>query len=452
MMSNRGSALTKALVLMALLAAAGAGVFFWTQSKKAGPTYRTTPVERGDIIQAVTATGSLNPVTNVQVGSQISGIITNLNIDFNTLVKKGQIVAQIDASSYSATISQSEGDLSNALASLELAELDANRAAELFKADLIPKADSDKAIATLHQAQAQVKIKQAALEKSKIDLDRCTIYAPVDGVVISRNVDIGQTVAASLSAPTICVIANDLSQMQIDAYVSEADIGGVEKGQSVTFTVDAFAYRTFRGKVKLVRNSPITNQNVISYDTVIEVNNDDLKLLPGMTANVRIITAQTANALKLPNAALRFRPQGATNAPLASAAGAQGGGFGSRGDRSGGPGGPGGGGPGSGFGPRGDRAGGPGGAGGSRGGGPRAAARTIYTLSSTNETGEVVEIKPKQIRTGISDGIYTEVTDGLAEGDLVVTGSVVDASSPAAASAAGAPAGNPFGGGRGGRF
>src|SRR5204863_5277993 len=162
--------------------------------------------------------------------------------------------------------------------------------------------------ATYHQSDAQVKIKEAALQKANVDLSRCTIYAPVDGIVISRNVDVGQTVAASLSAPTLFIIANDLTKMQIDANVAEADVGGVEEAQAVNFTVDAFPYRTFHGTVVQVRNAPITVQNVVSYDTVISVNNPDMKLKPGMTANVSIIIASRSNALKIPNAALRFRP------------------------------------------------------------------------------------------------------------------------------------------------
>jgi HlyD family secretion protein len=427
MMHHRGSALLKALVWLVVLAAIGVGVYVGTRPKKEGPTYRTAVIERGDIVQAVTATGQLNPVTNVQVGSQISGIITNLVVDYNSQVTKGQIVAQLDAATYSASVHQAEGDLSNSLASLELAQLDANRSAELLKAHLIPQADNDKAQATLHQAQAQVKIKRASLEKSQVDLDRCTIYAPVDGVVISRNVDVGQTVAASLSAPTIYVIANDLSKMQIDANVSEADVGGVEVSQAVTFTVDAFPYRTFRGRVKQIRNSPITNQNVISYDTVIEVSNDDLKLKPGMTANVSIITAQRENAVKISNAALRFRMPGVTNTPVSSMASAA---------RSGG------------SGPRGggDRSGG---LGSRSGGGPRLTTRTVYLLSSTNQAeGVLAEPQPQQIKTGISDGISTEVIEGLTGGETVVTGMSVGASSTTTATTTpGSPAGNPFGGG-----
>src|SRR5439155_17299392 len=238
-----------------------------------------------------TATGQLNPVTNVQVGCQISGTIQKLFVDFNSPVTQGQVVAQIDAATYQANLLQAEGDLANAKAALELAQINAGRSKDLFTNKLIPQSDYDQTIANLHQAEATVKIKEAAVQKAKVDLERCTIYSPVDGIVISRSVDVGQTVAASLSAPTLFVIANDLTKMQIDANVAEADIGGVEEGQDVDFTVDAFPNRTFHGKVTQVRNAPITVQNVVTYDTVIGVSNADLKLRPGMTANVSIIVA-----------------------------------------------------------------------------------------------------------------------------------------------------------------
>lgn len=436
MIENRGLVLVKTLVWLAVLAGAGAGVYYWQHPKSTAPVYRSATVDRGEIIQMVTATGQLNPVTNVQVGSQISGIITNLVVDYNSRVTRDQVIAQLDAGTYVAAVHQAEGDLANAAAGLELTKLNADRSATLVKENLIPPADNDKAIADLHQAEAQVKIKVAALERAKVDLERCTIYAPVDGVVISRNVDVGQTVAASLSAPTIYVIANDLSKMQIDANVSEADVGGVEEGQEVIFTVDAFPYRTFRGKVKQIRNSPITVQNVVSYDTVIAVDNDDLKLKPGMTANVSIIVAQKSNVLKIPNAALRFRPLD-TNSKPASVSGVAGGPGGQPG--AGGPGGT----------PGGMRAGGGGGGGGARvggaeGKGPRVPRRTVYTMTSTNQmNGVPAELKPVQIKTGISDGMFTEVTEGLTESQSVVVGVIVDSAATAAV-----PTSNPFGGGQ----
>ncbi len=260
--------------------------------------YQTATITRGPITQAVTATGTLNPVVNVQVGSQVSGNIAKLFADFNSQVKAGQVVAQIDPALFQATVTQTEGDLANAQAALELARINAKRTQELFAKKTSSQADVDQAVATLHQAEASVKIKQGALDKAKADLEHCTITSPIDGVVISRSVDVGQTVAASLQAPIIFAIANDLTKMQIDANVAEADVGVVKIDQIVDFTVDAFSMQTFHGKVVQVRNAPITVQNVVTYDTVIGVSNPDLKLKPGMTANVSITVAHRDDALR----------------------------------------------------------------------------------------------------------------------------------------------------------
>src|SRR5436853_1795809 len=276
--------------------------------------YQIATVTRGPITQAVTATGTLNPVVNVQVGSQVSGNIAKLFADFNSQVKAGQVVAQIDPALFQATVTQAEGDVASAQAALELARLNAKRSQDLFNRKTSSQADLDQAMATLHQAEANVKIKQGALDKAKADLEHCTITSPIDGVVISRNVDVGQTVAASLQAPVIFQIANDLAKMQIDSNVAEADVGVLDVGQNVDFTVDAFPMRTFHGKVVQVRNAPITVQNVVTYDTVIGVSNPDLKLKPGMTANVSIIIAHKDDVLQLKNAALRFRPPDAAAA------------------------------------------------------------------------------------------------------------------------------------------
>jgi HlyD family secretion protein len=200
-------------------------------------------------------------------------------------VKAGQVIAQIDPALFQATVTQAEGDLANAQAALELAKVNATRIQELFARKTSSQADLDQAMATLHQAEANVKIKQGALDKARADLEHCTITSPIDGVVISRSVDVGQTVAASLQAPVIFAIANDLTKMQIDTNVAEADVGVVKIDQNVDFTVDAFPMETFHGKVVQVRNAPITVQNVVTYDTVIGVSNPELKLKPGMTAN-----------------------------------------------------------------------------------------------------------------------------------------------------------------------
>jgi HlyD family secretion protein len=366
--------------------------------------YQTATITRGPITQAVTATGTLNPVVNVQVGSQVSGNIARLFVDFNSQVKAGQVVAQIDPALFQATVTQAEGDLANAQAALELAKVNAKRTQDLFAKKTSSEADVDQAIANLHQAEANVKIKQGALDKAKADLDHCTITSPIDGVVISRSVDVGQTVAASLQAPVIFAIANDLTKMQIDANVAEADVGVVKVDQNVDFTVDAFPLQTFQGKVVQVRNAPITVQNVVTYDTVIGVSNPDLKLKPGMTANVSIIVAHKDDVLQIKNAALRYRPPDATpvetKRTTTSRPGRPGGGRSSAGQEG-------------------------------------RAERTVYVLPSGASRPQ-----PVQVKTGISDGITTEVIEGLKEGDRVVT---ADLTSTATAPS---PPANPFSGGR----
>ena len=289
--------------------ASGAGLG-WYLNQRAASTldYETVLVSRGDLMQVVTASGQLNPVVKVEVGSQISGIIEKLFVDFNSQVKEGQLIAQLDPATYEANLIQAQGNLANVKAGLELAQLSADRA-KLLQADkLSAKADYERAMADLHQAEAAVKISEGALKKAQVDLARCAIYAPIDGIVISRNVNVGQTVAVSLSAPTLFLIANDLSKMQIETDVAEADIGLVGVGQDVEFTVDAFAGQTFQGKVTQVRNAPKIEVGVVTYVTIIEVNNPELKLKPGMTANVSVIVARRDNALRIPSAALRFRP------------------------------------------------------------------------------------------------------------------------------------------------
>jgi len=265
-------------------------------------------VSRGDVMQVVTASGQLNPVLKVEIGSQISGIILSLGADFNTTVKAGQLIAEIDPGTYEANFIQADGNLANAKAALELAQINARRTGELFRNKLVAESEHDSVLAYLHQAEASARISEGALKKAQVDLARCKIYAPVDGIVISRDVNVGQTVAASLSAPKLFVIANDLAKMQIEAKISEADIGRIAAGQEVNFTVDAFPGETFRGQVTQVRNAPAIDQNVVTYDTIIEVKNPELKLKPGMTANVTVVVSHRENVLRIPNAAFRFRP------------------------------------------------------------------------------------------------------------------------------------------------
>ena len=420
--SNSITALKWLIIFLLLGAGAWGGWRYWQeQAREKPPEYRTITVTRGDLTQAVTASGQLNPVLNIQVGSQISGMIQRLYVDFNSSVTQGQVVAEIDAATYRAAVHQAEGDLANAKSVLELSQIEARRANELSQSKLISQSDEDKAQAQMRQAEAQVMIREAALEKVRVDLSRCTIYAPTNGIVISRSVDVGQTVAASLSAPTLFVIANSLAQMQIDAMVSEADIGGIEVGQTVNFTVDAFPNRPFQGRVIQIRNSPATNQNVVSYNSVVAVENRDLKLKPGMTANVSIVTAEREGVLKIPNAALRFRPVDATEAKAGAAPG-----------------------------PRGASGGASGGSGaGRRPRGERIPTRTVYALASTNTAPGSVAAKPEPrvIKTGISDGVFTEVLEGLSENDFVITGlGGAESKSTLTGSQS-----NPFGGASGGR-
>src|SRR6266498_3557316 len=387
---------------LALVAARFIIAFVVRQWRDGGAAnYQTATITRGPITQTVTATGTLNPVVNVQVGSQVSGNIQKLFADFNSKVKAGDVVAQIDPVLFQATVTQAEGDLANAQAALELAKVNATRIQGLFAKKNSAQADVDQAMANLHQAEANVKIKQGALDKAKADLDHCRITSPVDGEVISRNVDVGQTVAASLQAPVIFTIANDLTKMQIDANVAEADVGVVTIDQNVDFTVDAFPMQTFHGKVVQVRNAPITVQNVVTYDTVIGVSNPELKLKPGMTANVSIVIAHKDDVLQIKNAALRYRPPDATPVETRKMVTS--------------------------------RAGRPATG---RGGAQQGAQRTVYVLPSGAGRPE-----PRQVKTGISDGIITEVVEGLKEGDRVVTAEL------SSTTAAPSPPANPFGGG-----
>ncbi len=480
------------VILVILGGVALGGVAYVTRPKDSALDFKTAPITRGEITQLVTANGQLTPVVNVEVGSQVSGTIQEIGVDYNSKVTNGQVIAKIDPESFESSVMQADAELANTRASLELAQYNATRAEELYKDKLISKSDHEKAMADLHQAQAMVKIREASLKKVKTDLERTTIYAPIDGVVISRNIEVGQTVAASFNTPKLFVIANDLSKMEIEAMVSEADVGGVEEGQPVTFTVDAFPTRQFRGAVKQVRYAPTTNQNVVTYTTVVGVNNDDLKLRPGMTANSSIITAQRRDALKISNAALRFRPPdsailkpptnpppaegssavSSTNAVVSASSSGEaptppwvtegrrpngpeeirkwmdslppeqlaaarrqfqnrgGGGRGQRGDGS------------------------PGGLGSGRGvrapsesairtDGP--VTRTIYVLAKTKSpSGKEIQMgKPVTVTIGVTDGSYSEVIDGLKEGDVVITG--VNTPLAATASAQGPQGNSPFG-------
>jgi HlyD family secretion protein len=412
----------KWILVLAVLAAAGGGYFYFSHDRTPPLAYNTTAVTRGELAKLVTATGTLNPVVNVTVGSQVSGRICKLNVDFNSVVKSNEVIAEIDPSTYQAAVEQARADLANAEANLELQQVEERRSSDLFTNKLISGSDYDTAVANLHEAEAMVRIKTASLNNALVNLDYCKIVSPVDGVVISRAVELGQTVASSFSTPTIFQIANDLTKMQIDSSVAEADVGGVIEGQAVDFTVDAYPERTFHGAVVQVRNAPTTVNNVVTYDCVIGVTNADYKLKPGMTANVSIIVAQRENALTIPNSALRFRvPENAvllTNppAPQANIATTNTGGGGNLAGGAGGR-----------------RPGG----GGAHARGERPAFHTVYLLVDEDND---PKLQPVQIKAGITDGISTEVISGLDEGTKVVTGVVLSDTTTA-------PTASPFGGG-----
>lgn len=456
-------------ILLLMLLGGAAGFWAWRQSKaKAAPvTLKLETVKRGDIVQAVAANGALSPVKNVQVGSQVSGIIREIFVDFNSRVTNGQVIAKIDPSTYDQAITRAEAELANAKAALAYAELNYKRSKELHDSKLLATTEYDKAQADLLQAQAVVLTREAAVKSAQVDLDRTTIYAPIDGVVISRNVDVGQTVASSFNTPTLFQIANDLRNMRIEALVSEADVGGIEEGQNVTFRVDAFQERQFRGTVSQVRFAPITNQNVVSYTAVVDVNNADLKLRPGMTATASIVTGEKKDVLRIPNSVLRFRedllpdyakPTNSASAspPASTNSTASGESGGSRG-----PGGPGGG-------NREEmrrrfenmspeerermrasfreRGGGGGGGGRQRTEQEGPVTRNIFIVDkAASKPGKPVA-KRVTINTGIADASFTEVLEGLSEGDEVIAG--VNNPLLAATPAANTPQGrSPFGGG-----
>ncbi|MEK7272043.1 MAG: efflux RND transporter periplasmic adaptor subunit [Nitrospirota bacterium] len=311
-------------IMIIVICAAVLGIAAWMLFKNGSdePKFKTEKVIRGDIQAAVTASGTVNPVTTVLVGTQVSGTVKNIYADFNSPVKKGQLIAQIDPAVFEAQEEQARANLLSAMANLEKSEatlLDAKRIMErnkkLFAENFISKNDLDTSETNYETAKAQVSASkaqvaqaEATLKIAETNLRYTRILSPVDGIVVSRNVDVGQTVAASFQTPTLFTIAQDLTKMQIDTNVDEADIGKVSAGQNVEFNVDAYPDITFKGKVSQVRNAPITIQNVVTYDVVIKVDNPELQLKPGMTANVSIVLSIKKDVLKISNAALRFSP------------------------------------------------------------------------------------------------------------------------------------------------
>lgn len=352
----------------------GGGLWYWLASGPLPVQYKTALVDRGPITAIVTATGTINPVVSVQVGSQVSGKVSQLFADFNSRVKKEQVLAQIDQKPFKARLSQARAAVKSATANLARAKVLATqrkrefeRLAALRPQAFVSQADVDLAETNYREAAANVEVleaqldqAQAALASAELDLGYTTIYSPVDGIVVSRNVDIGQTLAAAFQTPILFIIAQDLTQMQVNANVSESDIGGVKEGTEAHFRVDAYPKQFFEGLVTQVRNAPISVQNVVTYDVVITVSNPELKLKPGMTANVTIVTARKEHSLRVPNGALRFRMP---NVPI---------------DKK---------------------------------------ATRVWVLDQHNQPREV------EVVTGIADSLSTEILDGaLNEGDRVILG------------------------------
>ncbi|MBI5891390.1 MAG: efflux RND transporter periplasmic adaptor subunit [Nitrosomonadales bacterium] len=306
----------KKVLMAAIVLLAGAVVVWWLMPSKASAEgrYATAALERGDITQSVAANGTLNPVVLVSVGSQVSGIVMKLHADFNGKVKAGQVLLELDPTLNQAQLQQSEANLASAQASLDLAQANEERARGLFAQEYVTRQDLDIAVQALKAAKAQFAVVQAQVVRDRRNLDNTVIRSPVSGVVVSREVDVGQTVAATLQSPVLFKIAQDLSHMQIDTSYAEADIGNIRVGQEATFRVDAFPNRTFRGEVRQVRLNPTTQQNVVTYNVVVSVDNLDQALMPGMTAYVNILVAQRKDVLMVPNAALRFRPADAAKA------------------------------------------------------------------------------------------------------------------------------------------
>jgi HlyD family secretion protein len=380
----------KKIVIGIALAAvvAFAGYMYFKKDNGVSP-YRTAKVEKGEIVDAITATGNINAVITVSVGSQVSGTIQQIFVDFNSRVRKGQVIALIDPQLLKAAVVQARGGVDNAKAALEKAQvgvIDTDRTnrrnQELVKDGFVAQSDVDSSQTAWEQALAQKRSADAALQQAKgalkvteTNLEYATIRSPVDGIVISRNVDVGQTVAASFQTPTLFSIAQDLTKMQVDTNVDESDIGRAALGQTVTFTVDAWPEKTFTGEVAQVRNSPIVTQNVVTYNVVVRVDNRELFLKPGMTANVSIEVKKYKDVLKIPNAALRYRP-------TAKGTGAESAGK-----------------------PQGN------------GKAKEAGGQRLYLLG---KDGTPVSVR---VKTGVSNGTVTVLEEGdLKEGDLLVTG------------------------------
>jgi HlyD family secretion protein len=448
-------------IIGVLVAAIGLLTAFSYESKKT-PQYFTEKVQKGDIQNVVQATGTINAVTTVQVGSQVSGTIQTLFADFNSHVKKNQVIAQIDPSLFQGALLQAKADLADAQANLiaakanldkaqaaaAQAKLDFNRYTTLAQEGVVPTQQLDTARATsqsadaavgaakaqVTQAGAQVQQKSAAMTVAQTNLDHSTIRSPIDGTVIARSVDVGQTVAASLQAPTLFTIAQDLTKMQVYVSTDESDVGTVQAGQDVTFKVDAFPKDSFKGKVSAVRLNATTVQNVVTYTTVVDFDNPDMKLFPGMTAYVTVPVATATDVVKVPNGALRFTPDLTADqiSALYQKAGINANGAGRKGGKGSQP------------------------ASGQQASGQQAASASWASMAVVWKLNADKTVEPVQIKLGITDHTTTEVAQvmkgSLNPQDQVVTGSAAANKAAAATSAApGMGAARGAGGGRGGR-
>ena len=471
------------IVLLLVVAAGAGGAWYYFRTKgEVKPEFQTTKVSRGDITQVVTATGDLQPVVTVDIGAQVSGQIKEVLVDFNSKVKAGDVLAKIDESTPTQRLRQAEADLKSAEANNQLLQINAQRTKELAEKNLVSQQEVDSVTAQLAQSNATMLTRKAAVENAKLDLERTVITAPIDGMVLDRKTDKGRTVNASMNAPTLFTLVNDLTKMQINAAVAEADVGLIAEGQPVKFTVDAFPNVNFTGTVRMVRNAATTNQSVVSYATIIDVNNEDLKLKPGMTANVSIIVQQRPGVVRVANGALRVRVPPELLPKSAASAGA-GGNVAKSGSnmtddermravvevmrasgyergtpaspdqiekakvlakekgldpdmvaaRMATPGGrkrgEGGGDRGGGSRGGGRGASGPGGSG-ERGFNNTIVTRTLYRIADPAAVEKKLE--PVSVRLGVSDGFSTEVLDGLHEGDTIVTGVTLPGATPVA--------------------
>jgi HlyD family secretion protein len=392
-------------IVVLLLAAGGAGWWYWGRANPAdaAPEFETVVASRGDLTKAVSAIGDVNPLVKVEVGSQISGTIAKLFVDFNSEVKEGDILCELDPATYEANYAQAKAECASAEAQRDLQRKNLERKTQLKARQLLAAADFDQVESDLRQAEAQLQLVEARMKKSKVDLERCRIPAPINGVVVDRTAEIGMTIAASFSAPKLFIMAADLTKMQINAKVSEAYIGQIVKGQKVKFVVDAWP-DSFEGEVVQVRNSPITEENVVNYDVIIAVNNPDLKLKPGMTATVQVVTGERKGVLRLANGAFRFKPP-------------------AKGPPGNGP-------------PKPPEPSSPAGILTK----PRTDEKTVY-LKPKMPTDELVAVK---VKTGLNDGVQSEILEGLKEGDEVIL-----LQKPKGDEGSGAT--NPFGGGMGRR-